>query len=335
MSPPLPSQAGGVNRPPLLDDGRRNLFGALVATGMAQAVVAAGAAAMVGMAVAGGLDRWLGAGLAATAVLAGVAGLAERRIGERLAQSYVLCLRQRLFAAAIPAIGRVEESRLLLPFVGDLAAVRNWAARGPAALLTAGVASAVASLLLLMQQPGLAAGLLPLLAATLILALLHRRLGQRIADQRQARGQLTRYVLRRLRPPVAADTGIIDLAAHQRVRRADRRRLSERSERAAQLAIRRATLVGMMDGTALLGGGLAVLALLALGSGGSQQALIAALSLTGFVAARLLDAARALHALAGGRVALAKIDASLTRRARPPATDDNIENGTGSGGKED
>ena len=321
-----------MSRPPLLDAGRRGLFAALVATGMAQAIVAAGAATMVGSAVAGGLGGQLAAGLGMTALLAGAAGLAERQIGERLAQSYVLCLRQRLFAAAIPAIGRVEEARLLLPFVGDLAAVRNWAARGPAALITAGVASAVASLLLLLQQPSLALGLLPLLAALLGLGLLYRRLGRRIADQRQARGQLTRYVLRRLRPPASTEPDPAVLAAYQRVRRADRRRLAERSERTAQLAIRRATLVGLMDGTALLGGGLAVLALLALGSDHQQRGLITALSLASFIAARVLDTARALHAIAGGRVALAKIDARLSRRtaAQSPANED-----AGSGDEED
>ncbi len=295
-----------MSLPPLLDDGRRGLFAGLVAMGAVQAGVAAGAAAMVGTAVADGLTPWLAGGLAATALTAGAAGLAERRVGEQLAQSYVLCLRQRLFAAAIPAIGRVEESRLLLPFVGDLAAVRNWAARGPAALLTAGVAATGAGLLLLAQQPGLAGGMMPLLVAAAVLGLLYRQLGRRIADQRRVRGQLTRYVLQRLRPSPGADP-----EPRQRVRRADRRRLAERSERAASMAIRRATMVGLMDATALAGGGLAVLTLLALGAVGDHRPLIAALSLTGFVAARLLDVARALHALAGGRVALDRIAARL------------------------
>lgn len=301
-----------MSLPPLVAGERRRLFGALVATGFAQAGVAALTAGLVGSAVvANGLSGPLAAGLAASALLAGTAALAERWLGEQLAQSYVLGLRQQLFAAAVPVIGQVDEARLLMPFVGDLSAVRNWAARGPAALLTAGVAVAGGSLLLLVQSPRLAAGLLPLLLAGLLLWALYRQLGSRIADQRRVRAQLTRFVMRRLQLPPLPD----DLPGWQRLRRADRRRLGLRATRAASMAVRRATVVGAMDGVALAGAGLAGLALLALAPGHEDRALIAALALTGFVSARLLDVARALHALAGGGVALQQISARLRPRA--------------------
>jgi ABC-type multidrug transport system fused ATPase/permease subunit len=295
-----------MSLPRLVDGERRLLFAGLVTTGAVQAGIAAISSGLVSTAVTTqSLLLLPAAGLLACALLAGSAGLLERWVGEKLAQSYVLTLRQKLFAAAIPAIGRVEEARLVLPFVGDLSAVRNWAARGPAALLTAGVASTSGAILLAAQYPALAAGLLPLLAATLLLLLLYRRLGGRIAQQRQSRAQLTRFVLRRLRVPAEAA-----LPAQQRVSRADRRRLDARAERSAAMAIRRATMVGLMDGVALTGGSLTVLALLALGSS-DQRALIAALGLAGFAAARLLDVARALHALAGGGVALEQITTRL------------------------
>lgn len=295
-----------MSLPRLVDGERRLLFAGLVTTGAVQAGIAAISSGIISTAVTTQSLLVLPAiGLLACAVLAGSTGLMERWVGEKLAQSYVLALRQKLFAAAIPAIGRVEEARLVLPFVGDLSAVRNWAARGPAALLTAGVASTSGAILMAVQYPALAAGLLPLLAATLVLLVLYRQLAGRIAQQRQARAQLTRFVLRRLRVP--AEQAV---PAQQRVSRADRRRLDVRAERAATMAIRRATMVGLMDGVALAGGGLTVLALLALGSS-DQRALIAALGLAGFAAARLLDVARALHALAGGGVALEQITTRL------------------------
>lgn len=295
-----------MSLPRLVDGERRLLFAGLVTTGAVQAGIAAISSGIVSTAITTHtLVALSAAGLLACAVLAGAAGLMERWVGEKLAQSYVLALRQRLFAAAVPAIGQVEEARLVLPFVGDLSAVRNWAARGPAALLTAGVASTGGAILMAVQYPALAAGLLPLLAATGLLLLLYRLLGRRIADQRRVRAQLTRFVLRRLAVPAPEA-----LASHQRLRRADRRRLDVRATRAATMAIRRATIVGLMDGVALTGAGLTVLALLALGST-DQRALIAALGLAGFAAARLLDVARALHALAGGGVALGQINTRL------------------------
>jgi ABC-type multidrug transport system fused ATPase/permease subunit len=304
-----------MSLPHLVAGERRLLFAGLVTTGAAQAGIAALTAAMISTAITGGLTAPVAATLAGGAVLAGAAGLMERWVGEKLAQSYVLTLRQRLFAAAIPAIGRVEEARLVMPFTGDLAAVRNWAARGPAALLTAGVASAGGVVLLIAQYPGLAAGLLPLLAATGVLLLLYRQLGLRIADQRKVRAQLTRFILRRLHVPAAEA-----LPGHQRVRRADRRRLDERAERVAGMAIRRARIVGLMDAVALMGGSFAALALLSLGRG-DERALIAALGLAGFASARLLDVARALHAQAGGGVALDQIRARLAAQPAPaPAT---------------
>lgn len=300
-----------MNRPRLLAGRRRGLFAALVATGLAQAGLAAMTAGLIGRAVvADALAPPVAAGLTAAAVLAGSAGLAERWLGERLAQDYVLETRQLLFTAAVPAIGLVEEARLLMPFVGDLAAVRNWAARGPAALVASCVGVVAGAALLVIRAPALAPGLAPLLAAGLLLALLYRRLAGRIADQRRVRARLTRFVMRRLRPPGVPE----QLAERRRLRRADGRRLAARAAASARMAVRRATLVGVMEAIVLAAGGGAALAILAVSGTTGQASLIAALGLAGFVAARLLDAARALHAQAGGRVALAQIALRLRPR---------------------
>lgn len=297
--------------PPLLSDARRWQFAALVATGAVQAGTATVSAGLVGAAVtANSMSPVLLWGLLGSGLLTGLAGLAERYFGERLAQSYVLRLREKLFAAAIPALGQVEEARMLMPFVGDLTAVRNWAARGPAALLTATVAALATSFLLLAQYPHLAAGLLPLLASTVLMMWLTKVLAGRIAQQRRVRGQLTRFVMRRLRVPEPAE-----LETRRRVRRADKRRLASRAQQASHVAIRRATLVGVMDGVAMSGGGLGVFVLLTFASTANDETLIAGLALIGFIAARLVDVSRALHASAGGKVALEQIEARLEHQS--------------------
>lgn len=297
--------------PPLLAEGRQWQFAALVVTGALQAGTATVSAGFVGAAVTGSaMSPLLLGGLLGSAFLTGIAGLAERYFGECLAQSYVLHLREKLFAAAIPVLGQVEEARMLMPFVGDLTAVRNWAARGPAALLTATVAALATSLLLLAQYPHLGAGLLPLLVATVIMMWLTRVLASRIAEQRKVRGQLTRFVLRRLRV-----TDDAELETRRRVRRADKRRLASRARHASDIAIRRATLVGVMDGMALSSGGLGVFVLLTFAPTAKDETLIAGLALIGFIAARLVDVSRALHASTGGKVALKQIKARLNHQS--------------------
>lgn len=305
-----------MSLPPLAYGPRRIWFAALVATGFVQAGGAALGAFAAGQAISGAAaGEGLGAGqalmLLGTAVTAAAAGFCERFVGEKLAQAYVLDLRQRLFAASILAAGHVDEARLMIPFVGDLTAVRNWAARGPAAIMTASAAALGAAVLLAVQAPWLALGLSPLLLALLVLRFLYARLSLLIGDQRRVRGRLTRFVMERLRR--AARRQRLQTGGTQA---GDVARLASRAERLARVSVRRAQLVGMMDGSALFGGGLSLLAILALAARGeaAAAAVISVVGLAAFVSARVLDIARALHALAGGEVALDNLEIRL----RPP-----------------
>lgn len=302
-----------MSLPPLAHGPRRIWFAALVTTGFVQAGGAALGAWVAGQAIAGaaageGLQVAQALMLLGTAATAAAAGFAERVIGEKLAQEYVLDLRQRLFAASILAAGQVDQTRLMIPFVGDLTAVRNWAARGPAAIITASTAAIGAAALLALQAPFLALGLLPLLLALLAMRLFYARLSRMIGDQRRVRGRLTRFVMGRLQraaryqrqQTVNADTG-------------DAIRLANRAKRLAIVSVRRAQIVGMMDGSALFAGGLSLLAILGLAARGdvAAAAVISVVGLAAFVSARILDIARALHALAGGEVALDNLEVRL------------------------
>lgn len=302
-----------MSLPPLAHGPRRIWFAALVGTGFLQAGGAALGAWIAGQAIGGaaageGLRATQALMLTGTAATAAAAGFAERFVGERLAQAYVLDLRKRLFAASVLAAGEVDQARLMIPFVGDLTAVRNWAARGPAAIITASTAALGAAGLLALQAPVLAPGLLPLGLALLAMRFLRARLSLLIGDQRRVRGRLTRFVMERLRR-----------AARQQRRQApmanpgDAARLSSRAERLADVSVRRAKLVGMMDASALFAGGLSLLLILALAahSDVGAAAVISVVGLAAFVSARVLDVARALHALAGGEVALDNLEARL------------------------
>lgn len=302
-----------MSLPPLVDGPRRIWFAALVATGFMQGGAAALGAWVSGQAIgAAAIGNGLAAGeamlLLATAAMAAAAGFAERFVGEELAQAYVFDLRRRLFSASMSAAGSVAHTRLLMPFVGDLTAVRNWAARGPAAILTASAAAFGGATLLVLQAPGLALGLTPLLLALIVLQILYTRLSTLIGEQRNARGRLTRFVTGRLRraarqQPYKPDATVED----------DTVGLSRRAVRLAVISVRRAQIVGLMDATALFAGGLSLLAILALAVGGNvdSTAVISVVGLTAFLSTRLLDIARALHALAGGAVALDNLENRL------------------------
>ncbi len=296
-----------MSLPALFGPGRRVLAIALAGSGLAQAGGAAVAAAAASAALA---DPACGAPLVGAMVLGGgfLAGAfwLERRIGEGLAQSLVADLRQRLFGASIAVAHRLDRGRLAVPFVGDLAAVRNWAARGPIRLLGAGLAFAGGMAALAALHPSLWPSAVPLGLAPLAAAPVGRRLRRTISRQRDIRGGMTRFVLRRLeRHGRQPDAG----AARAR----DAEALAERSRRLAEISVARAAMAADLEALAVLAGGLAG-ALAVFGTivgAGSPAGAAGALALVGFVAARLRDMARAEHARIAGEVALRRIAARL------------------------
>lgn len=297
-------------RPRLTDPSRRVLLAALAAAGFAQAAGAVIAAAGLGAGVeAAVLTPRLVAAIAVGALVLAAAMFAERCIGEKLAQSLVHDTRCALFESTLARAADMRLSHAVLPFIGDLAAVRNWAARGPVRLLTAAIAGTAATVMFAVQLPALAGALLPALAGTLAGLLMMAPLRRVIAEQRQCRGAVGDHVIRSVRQqrrsgPLSSESPTAELVA--------------RSRRLGISARRRAELVGVIEASAVIGSGLAALALLMLARAADQPpagGVVGGLALLGFIGGRQLEAARALHALAGGSVALAKIEHRLASTA--------------------
>jgi ABC-type multidrug transport system fused ATPase/permease subunit len=295
--------------PSIADRPRRWLIGLLVILAITQAGTAAAGSAAMGATIAASADTLMGtAGLAAFfALLAGLAIIGERTVAERLAQSLVHDVRSTIFEAVINHGQGTTEERWLTPLVGDLAALRNWAARGVVRLWTSGIAALGGVIAFLLFWRDMGAALLPFLVAMVIMPVLLMKLRATIANQRVARGRLTRFLLRRVRAEVAGQV---------RRGRHGRKCLATRSLLLASWAQRRALWAAMLEGTMLAAGGLAALLLILTqrGTSAGQGDLIAALALIAFIGSRALEFGRALHANAAGQIALDRLRAALLRR---------------------
>lgn len=298
-------------KPPVFLSGRRRgLFLALIGAGTAQAV-SAGLSAHAFSSALGPQPMTPGPVLAmgGGVLLMASAVLAERWIGEALAQSYVTETRDRLVTAALRSRAQVEESRLILPFVGDLSAVRNWATRGPARLISSGVAGGVGLIAFLVAFPQLWPSLIPFVVGGLGIGWLYRRLEVSVTAQRRVRGRLTRFILQQIRN--LPET-------RSRLRKRERVMLDGLSRDLSAIAIGRSRQFGLLETIAVAASGCAAIGLVLLSrTHGHSGHLIAGLTLLGFCGGRLLELVRALHAQASGRVAMAQINQRL-RVARKP-----------------
>lgn len=307
-----------MNTPRLIEGSRRNVAALLVAVALGQGLAAAAGADAIRRTIETVPGPAPGPALmvAGLGLAAGLATLGERWVGERLAQSYVNDARRQLFEALIASGRSSREGRWLTPFVSDLAALRNWAARGPVRLATASLSTVAASLWFATAWPALSAALLPFALCLVAMAAAMPALRGAIASQRTVRGALTRFLIRRVRAEVA---GICSPRGH------GRKGLAERASELSRLAERRAAVAGVLEAAAVLAGALSALAvvvLVQLRPEQGQGALIGGLALAGFIASRFLEISRALHAHVGGRIALLRLGQLLSGPSRTNGDDE-------------
>ncbi len=239
----------------------------------------------------------------------GVAMLAERWIAERFAQSFVLECRVEIFESVIRNRGEGHEARWLTSLVGDLTAIRNYAVRGSVKLWTSMLAGIVASAWFISSSPTMAIALLPILIGFALVIGTTFLLRRVISEQRNTRGRLNRFLIRRVR---------IEMAGAPSPRGHGRLRLVELSGGLRGKVERRALIFGTMELLAGVAGGVATVLLITKQVDlNATAALVGQISLIGFISTRLLETARALHARAGGRIALDRLANLL---ARDPAT---------------
>lgn len=305
--------------PRLLAPPRRVMAGLLAVLALGEAVLA--------VLFAAALDRVLSPAhpppeslLAAggIALLAAAALLAARWVGEGFAQSFVSDCRKALFAAVTRRAGARnatgEDARWLTALINDMAALRHYALRGTVRLWTSILAAGAAGAWVFAMMPGLRAGLVALFAGGIAVLLAAWPLSRAIAAQRRQRGKLNRFLVRRVRAELAGEVA---------TNRHGFKKLALLSDELNHSAIARARSAGTMDAAATLAGLAAALVIVwqsrAPTPAGSVTGLAGSLTLLGFIAARLLESARALHARIGGRMALDRLAQLLApERGAPP-----------------
>lgn len=296
-----------MSTPRLLARKRLHLAAALAVVALAQAGLAAAFAEAISTLVgeAATAEGQGGFPAATLALGIGAAMMAERVTAERFAQSFVTDCREQIFEAVIRNRGTGGEARWLTALVGDLTALRNYAVRGSVKLWTSMLAGIAASLWFLQAAPTMAPALLPFLAGVILIFGTTWLLQRQIARQRDARGRLNRFLIRRVR---------IELAGAPCPRGHGRKRLSALTDTLRSRIERRALIFGAMELLAALAGGLAAVLLVThQGKTTATATLVGQISLIGFIASRLLETARALHAQAGGRIALERLSGLLRR----------------------
>lgn len=302
-----------MSAPGLLAGHRRVMAAGLALLALGQAVLA--------VMFAEALDALLGSGqwfaipmplvAAALALAASLVLLGERWAGEAFAQSFVIDCREALFCAVVRNAGEGREARWLTGLVNDMAALRNYALRGTVRLWTSVVSGTAAAVWMLASMPQQRLAMLPILIGAALIVVLLRPLSGAIASQRNQRGKLNRFLIRRVRAEMA---GIASRKGH------GFRNLAQISDVLAARSVRRAEVAGAMDAIATLAGLAAALLIVLQWSGSGRGGEIAgSLTLIAFISARLLETARALHARTGGQIALLRLARLLARQPADPA----------------
>ena len=310
---------------PLFHGRRTVLFAALLLGALLQAGVAAAIAWCVHRLfdALNGTGPDAGAGLVAAFIAAAclmfMLEVAHRRLSEGLGLDYAADVRLALFdhlvARPVGATLRQSQGNLLLPFVGDLTATRQWVsdglARCSAAALTTGI------LLILLGTRSLllcvAITTVMLLGAALSFAL-SRPLDNAVRDLRRRRGTLTAFISGRL-------GAVASIQAMGRARH-ERGKVLLRNEAMNEASLRRAWVVGAMRGIVHFATLMLVLATLFAGASEVSAGrlapgeVVAALSIVGLLGGAIRDLGRAFELWHPARVARERIVRRLSQPVR-------------------
>lgn len=291
--------------PAILIGKRRGHFAWLVANGVAQAGVAVGMALLIQR----GFDELVlaatpppvsnallfGAGLLGVALLGALLTWRAHIDAEKLGQSYVHAVRMKLFrhVARIGSEGVRQMSRgaVMLRFVGDLTALRNWVSLGLARLTVSGLASVLAILALSAVEPviAVAVAIATLIAATLALVI-GPRLRVSTREVRRQRGRLAAVLNDRV-----SRIGVVEAFGQERV---EQRRFGRLSRSLRRSLIVRARTVGVLRALSEVSAAIASLCALVAGAVqvgmglATPGAVVAAMAVAGILAPRLRELGR-------------------------------------------
>lgn len=312
----------------LWNGARSRLFAMLFATALAQVISAAAAAWCVQhlfnrlivatSVVTADTYQWA-AGFATAAILGVLLEVLQRRLGEDLGLNYTADIRLALFDhhMKVPAtrLAASGHGALLLPFVGDLTAMKQWVSDGLARIGVASITVIALIAIIGSRSPILAlviAGTMT--AGVTALIVLGRPLDHAVRDLRRRRGALAGFISGRL-------TGVATIQAMGRSS-AERKKVLARTQALNRAAIGRAWVTGVMRGVVQLTGSLMVLGTLFVGmieiqSGrATPGSVVAAIGLVGLLAGSMRDTGRAMEIWYPARASRERIAKALSRPVR-------------------
>ncbi len=315
----LPNGRNSGSLPKLFAAGRRARLAFLVVNGIFQAALAVASALLIKQAFdqfiatpaqPGESNIWVFAG--ALAVIIALTALLRWRghiDAEVLGQSYVHAVRMRLFqhVARIGADGARQMSKgaLMLRFVGDLSALRQWVSLGVARLLVSGLAVALAISALFLLEPVIAFSVSVAVVVTGISALLiGLPLRNATYEARRRRGKMAAILNDRV-----SRIGVVETFGQEK---RERRRFKKLSRNVRDALIDRARFVALLRALSEAGAGIAsvsaliVGAFLAIQGVATPGAVVSAMVIAGLLAPKIQDLGRVYEYWIGAGVARQK-----------------------------
>ncbi len=340
------SQPAGKTLPRVLQGPRLRLFGWLIANGVGQAGAAVGTALLVrhgfdtlvsaGQPLTASLAFLFGGGLIASIVVTALLRWRAQIDAEKLGQGYVHAVRMMLFRhlSRIGATGARQMSKgaIVLRFVGDLSALRQWVSLGLARLTVSGIAALLAVGALSFVEPVVAVAVAIAVAIALILALLiGPRLRVRTRESRRRRGRLAAMLNDRV-----AHIGVVEAFGQEET---ELGRFEKLSHHLRHSLVVRSRVVGLLRALSEASGSVASACALFVGAAqvavgqASPGAVVAAMVVAGLLAPRLQDLGRVYEYWNGALIAREKQEQllALGADARLARVDDGLplENGPG------
>jgi ATP-binding cassette, subfamily B, bacterial len=318
-----------MKSPRIAAEGRRRWLAALVLLALLQGI-AAGVAAFStrglfeGMHSAASLPRVLLFSLAGAGFMVAVLRIIFRRTGELLAQDYVRAVRLALFDHASRMWPRDLAARRVghvnLRFVGDLASLKGWPARGIPRLVEGALflPIMIAVLFILASDFGWIASAIVAVSLTCV-ALMAPSLGAAHFRARRLRGRLAADLAERM--PLASDLAAFGRRPNESGLINERSR--DLSDSAVSLATRAEILRALPD--ALLGGAAAIMIWRGAAGGLPTGTIAAGLAALGLMARPLRDLMGIANTYAAYQTARGKLESALARPTAPGRSKDGVK----------
>ena len=317
--------------PPLLGDQRAGLLVRLVLNGILQAGAAVGSALLIKLTFDSFIDSsaaaidsrlaWFALGFAVLALASAGLRMLERVDAEQLGQDYIHKLRLVLYAhlSALPPRKLQQRSRgsIMLRFIGDLTALRQWISLGLARLLVAGVAvtGALLALALISWPLALTVGAV-LIPGTALSLLLGKPLLHAVRETRRRRSFLAGNLNEKL-----ASMAVVQVSGQTH---REQKRIERQSGRLKSAMILRAWVIGSLRAVTTATTAVATAATLMVGAvlvtagQATPGTVVAAMSIIAFLMPSLRDLGRVYEYWQGARVSLEKLHQFLDKPVQTP-----------------